>query len=50
LLIKQRKCKRANADYDIHLDIKRPETAEHFYAIKGLLTKLEALKSVENRP
>ena len=50
LLIKQRKYKRAKADYDIHLDIKRLETAQHFYAVKGLLAKLEALKSVENHP
>jgi uncharacterized protein (UPF0332 family) len=49
-LIKQRKYKRANADYDIHLDIKRKETAQHFHAVKGLLAKLEALKSVENHP
>lgn len=47
-LIKQRRDKRANADYDIHLDIKRYETAQHFFVIKGLLTKLEALKPVEN--
>ena len=48
-LIKQRKSKRANADYDINLDIKRLETAQHFYAVKDLLAKLEALKSVENQ-
>ncbi len=50
LLIRQRKSKRANADYDIHLHIKRAETAQHFHAVKGLLTKLEALKPVENCP
>ena len=49
-LIKQRKFKRANADYDIDLDIKRLDTAQHFYAVQGLLAKLEALKSVENHP
>ena len=48
-LIRHRKSKRAKADYDIHLDIKRSETAEHFYAVQGLLAKLEALKSVENQ-
>jgi uncharacterized protein (UPF0332 family) len=48
-LIKQRKYKRATADYDIHLDIKRKETAQHFHAVKDLLTKLEALKPVENQ-
>ena len=48
-LIKQRKSNRAKADYDIDLDIKRLETAQHFYAVQGLLTKLEALKSVENQ-
>lgn len=50
LLIRQRKYKRANADYDIHLDIKRLETAQHFYAVKSLLAKLEALTSMENHP
>ena len=50
LLIKQRKYKRANADYDIYLDIKRLETAQHFYAVKGLLAKLEVLKAMENHP
>lgn len=49
-LINQRKSKRANADYDIHLDIKRLETAQHFHAVKELLAKLETLKPVENRP
>jgi uncharacterized protein (UPF0332 family) len=50
ILIKQRKSNRANADYDINLDIKRLDTAQHFHAVKGLLAKLEALKSVENQP
>jgi hypothetical protein len=49
-LIKQRKANRAKADYDIHLDIKRQETAQHFHAVKGLLAKLEALKPVEKQP
>lgn len=50
ILIKQRKTKRANADYDISLDIKRQETAQHFHAVKGLLAKLEALNPVEKQP
>ncbi|MDD5271962.1 MAG: hypothetical protein PHU14_04510 [Methylovulum sp.] len=49
-LIRQYRNKRANADYDIHLHIKRAEAAQHFYAIKGLLIKLEALKHTEPRP
>jgi uncharacterized protein (UPF0332 family) len=48
-LIKQRKSKRANADYDINLDIKRLETAQHFHAVKDLLARLEKLRPVENR-
>ncbi|MCX7097687.1 MAG: hypothetical protein NTV43_07245 [Methylococcales bacterium] len=50
ILIRQRKAKRTKADYDIHLDIKRQETAQHFHAVKGLLAKLEALKPVEKQP
>lgn len=49
-LIKQRKINRNKADYDIHLDIKRQETAQHFHAVKGLLAKLEALNPVEKQP
>jgi uncharacterized protein (UPF0332 family) len=47
-VIKQSKHKREIADYDIHLNIKRLETTQHFYAIKGLLTKLKALKPAGN--
>lgn len=49
-LIKQRRNKRSNADYDIYFHIKRAEAAQHFLAIKDLLAKLEALKNTEPHP
>lgn len=38
------KVNRHRADYDIHIDIKRKDSAEHFHHSKGLITKLENLK------
>ena len=43
-LMVQLKLKRCVADYDIHLDIKKVESAQHFYHSKGLIAKLENLK------
>jgi uncharacterized protein (UPF0332 family) len=48
VLIRQCRNKRANADYDIHLHIKRAEAAQHFHLVKNLLAKLEALDPTEN--
>jgi len=51
-LIKQLRALGMTADYDTHLDIKRIETTQHFYAAQRLLSSLEgllaAINSLEN--
>ena len=53
-LIKQLRAQHMIADYDTHLDIKRIETSQHFYATQRMLSSLEgllaALNSLENQP
>ena len=53
-LIKQLRAQHMIADYDTHLDIKRIETTQHFYATQRMLSSLEgllaALNSQENHP
>jgi len=53
-LIKQLRAQHMIADYDTHLDIKRIETTQHFYAAQRMLSSLEgllaALNSLENQP
>ncbi len=53
-LIKQLRAQHMIADYDTHLDIKRIETTQHFYATQRMLSSLEgllaALNSLENQP
>lgn len=43
--LKKCKLKREKADYDIHLEIKRIETAQHFNEAKDLIKKLVPLKT-----
>ncbi len=43
--LKKCKLKRTKADYDIHLEIKRVETAQHLNEAKGLIEKLVLLKT-----
>ncbi|RIZ71752.1 MAG: hypothetical protein D0530_02220 [Methylococcales bacterium] len=51
-LIKQLRALGMTADYDTHLDIKRLESTQHFYAAQRLLSSLEgllaAINSLEN--
>ena len=47
-LIKQLKALGMTADYDTHLDIKRLETTQHFYAAQRLLSSLEGLLAAIN--
>lgn len=42
-LIQQQKLKRCEADYEINLTITHAETLSHFYASKGLISKLESI-------
>jgi len=47
-LIKQLRALGMSADYDTHLDIKRIETTQHFYAAQRLLSSLEGLLAAIN--
>ena len=47
-LIKQHRALGMSADYDTHLDIKRIETTQHFYAAQRLLSSLEGLLAAIN--
>lgn len=47
-ILQQLKLKRCVADYEIHLDIKRAESAQHFHTSKGLISKLENLNSIDS--
>lgn len=44
--LKKCKLKREKADYDIYLEVKRVETAQHFNEAKDLIKKLVPLKTM----
>jgi hypothetical protein len=43
-ILRQRKIARCRADYDIHENIVRSESAKHFSDVKGAIKRLEQLK------